>query len=85
MSAASHAEGVGQKKRDKIPGGGGSNLRGDQARLLRDLRVDTKSRWVRLLQENPNARKHKGSKKGTSKGCFGLKLDRIGSTSGLGC
>lgn len=81
----SHAEGGGQKKRDKTPGGGGANLRGDQSRLLRDLRVDTKSRWARLLQENSNARKNKGAKKGSSKGCFGLKLDRIGSTSGLGC
>ena len=26
-----------------------------------------------------------GNKKGLSKGCFGLKLDRIGSMSGLGC
>ncbi|KAM5267052.1 C-type natriuretic peptide isoform 1-T4 [Hipposideros larvatus] len=85
--AVSHAEGGSQKKRDKTPGGGGANLKGDQSRLLRDLRVDTKSRvaWARLLQENPNARKNKGNKKGTSKGCFGLKLDRIGSTSGLGC
>lgn len=81
----SHAEGGGQKKRDKTPGGGGANVRGDQSRLLRDLRVDTKSRWARLLQENSNARKNKGTKKGSSKGCFGLKLDRIGSTSGLGC
>ncbi|KAM8790698.1 C-type natriuretic peptide [Rhynchonycteris naso] len=86
LGEVSHAEGGGQKKRDKTPGGGGANLKADQSRLLRDLRVDTKSRWARLLQENPNARKIKGgSKKGTSKGCFGLKLDRIGSTSGLGC
>lgn len=81
-----HAEGGGQKKRDRTPGGGGANLKGDQSRLLRDLRVDTKSRspWTRLLQE-ANARKNKGSKKGSSRGCFGLKLDRIGATSGLGC
>lgn len=85
LGEVSHAEGGGQKKRDKTPGGGGANLKADQSRLLRDLRVDTKSRWARLLQENPNPRKNKGSKKGTSKGCFGLKLDRIGSTSGLGC
>lgn len=75
-----------QKKGDKAPGG--ANLKGDRSRLLRDLRVDTKSRaaWARLLHENPNARKYKGTnKKGLSKGCFGLKLDRIGSMSGLGC
>ncbi|XP_054426606.1 C-type natriuretic peptide [Pteronotus mesoamericanus] len=86
VPAVPHAEGGAQKKRDKAPGGGGANLKGDQSRLLRDLRVDTKSRWARLLAESPNTRKTKGgSKKGTSKGCFGLKLDRIGSTSGLGC
>ncbi|NWS76601.1 ANFC protein, partial [Crotophaga sulcirostris] len=31
-------------------------------------------------------RRHRGrSKKGLSRGCFGVKLDRIGSLSGLGC
>ncbi|NXA40575.1 ANFC protein, partial [Eudromia elegans] len=31
-------------------------------------------------------RKYRGrSKKGLSRGCFGVKLDRIGSLSGLGC
>ncbi|PIN92715.1 hypothetical protein AB205_0077770 [Aquarana catesbeiana] len=59
-----------------------------RARLLRDIRADTRSRaaWTRLLNEHPNSRKIKGiNKKGTSKGCFGLKLDRIGAMSGLGC
>lgn len=85
--AASQAEGGGQKKRDKTPGGGGANPKGDPSRLFRDLRVETKARgpWARHLQENPSARKNKGIKKGSNKGCFGLKLDRIGSTSGLGC
>ncbi|KFO30090.1 C-type natriuretic peptide [Fukomys damarensis] len=86
--AEPQAAGGGQKKGDKSPGGGGANLKGDRSRLLRDLRVDTKSRaaWARLLHEHPNARKYKGgNKKGLSKGCFGLKLDRIGSMSGLGC
>ena len=86
--AEPQAAGGGQKKGDKTPGGGGANPKGDRSRLLRDLRVDTKSRaaWARLLQEHPNARKYKGgNKKGLSKGCFGLKLDRIGSMSGLGC
>ncbi|ELV09587.1 C-type natriuretic peptide [Tupaia chinensis] len=86
--AEPQAAGGGQKKGDKTPGGGGANLKGDRSRLPRDLRVDTKSRaaWARLLHEHPNARKYKGSnKKGLSKGCFGLKLDRIGSMSGLGC
>lgn len=86
--AEPQAAGGNQKKGDKTPGGGGANLKGDRSRLLRDLRVDTKSRaaWARLLHEHPNARKYKGgNKKGLSKGCFGLKLDRIGSMSGLGC
>ncbi|XP_028645421.1 C-type natriuretic peptide [Arvicanthis niloticus] len=86
--ADSQGAGGNQKKGDKTPGGGGANLKGDRSRLLRDLRVDTKSRaaWARLLHEHPNARKYKGgNKKGLSKGCFGLKLDRIGSMSGLGC
>ncbi|XP_006893538.1 PREDICTED: C-type natriuretic peptide [Elephantulus edwardii] len=79
------AAGGAQKKGDKAAGG--ANLKGDRSRLLRDLRMDTKSRaaWARL-HEHPNARKYKGgNKKGLSKGCFGLKLDRIGSMSGLGC
>lgn len=86
--AEPQAAGGNQKKGEKTPGGGGANLKGDRSRLLRDLRVDTKSRaaWARLLHEHPNARKYKGgNKKGLSKGCFGLKLDRIGSMSGLGC
>ncbi|KAM9127249.1 C-type natriuretic peptide [Pangshura tecta] len=71
-------------ERGETAGGG----RGSGSRLLRELRVDTKSRaaWARLLRDYPGTRRHKGvSKKGLSKGCFGLKLDRIGSMSGLGC
>ncbi|XP_001363040.1 C-type natriuretic peptide [Monodelphis domestica] len=81
----------GDKKGDKAAGGGGGGAsanKGSNARLLRDLRVDTRSRaaWARLLHDYPNARKYRGvNKKGLSKGCFGLKLDRIGSMSGLGC
>ncbi|NP_001086587.1 natriuretic peptide C S homeolog [Xenopus laevis] len=59
-----------------------------RARLMRDIRADTRSRaaWARLLNEHPNTRKQKGiNKKALSKGCFGLKLDRIGVVSGLGC
>ncbi|XP_075794269.1 C-type natriuretic peptide [Pelodiscus sinensis] len=70
--------------REETAGGG----RAAGSRLLRELRVDTKSRaaWARLLRDYPGTRRHKGvSKKGLSKGCFGLKLDRIGSMSGLGC
>ncbi|CAN9500966.1 unnamed protein product [Ophioblennius macclurei] len=60
-------------------------------RLLRDLRMDTRARgmWARLLNDQPAARRHKsGSKKGGStsrSGCFGHKMDRIGTISGMGC
>ncbi|XP_004562049.1 C-type natriuretic peptide [Maylandia zebra] len=60
-------------------------------RLLRDLRVDTRARgmWARLLNDQPQNRKHKsGSKKAGSSsrsGCFGHKMDRIGTISGMGC
>lgn len=60
-------------------------------RLLRDIRMDTRARgmWARLLNDQPAPRKHKsGNKKGgaTSRsGCFGHKMDRIGTISGMGC
>ncbi|XP_074045765.1 C-type natriuretic peptide [Macrotis lagotis] len=79
------------KKAERAAGGGGAPAgvpAAAGARLLRDLRADTRSRaaWARLLHDHPSARKLRGvNKKGLSKGCFGLKLDRIGSLSGLGC
>ncbi|XP_051851176.1 C-type natriuretic peptide [Antechinus flavipes] len=80
---------AGDKKGAKAAaGGGGANAKGANARLLRDLRVETRSKaaWARLLHDYPNARKYRGvTRKAWSKGCFGLKLDRIGSMSGLGC
>ncbi|XP_038272254.1 C-type natriuretic peptide [Dermochelys coriacea] len=79
---------AGRERGETAGGGGGGRGRGSDSRLLRELRVDTKSRaaWARLLRDYPGTRRHKGvSKKGLSKGCFGLKLDRIGSMSGLGC
>ncbi|XP_077440821.1 C-type natriuretic peptide [Vanacampus margaritifer] len=60
-------------------------------RLLRDLRMDTRrGMWARLLNDQPpSPRRHKsGSKKGgstTRSGCFGHKMDRIGTISGMGC
>uniref|UniRef100_A0A3B5L2A4 Natriuretic peptide C n=1 Tax=Xiphophorus couchianus TaxID=32473 RepID=A0A3B5L2A4_9TELE len=60
-------------------------------RLLRDLRMDTRARgmWARLLNDQPAARRHKsGNKKAGStsrSGCFGHKMDRIGTISGMGC
>lgn len=59
-------------------------------RLLRDLRMDTRrGMWARLLNDQPAPRKQKsGSKKAGStarSGCFGHKMDRIGTISGMGC
>ncbi|KAG5851475.1 C-type natriuretic peptide 4-like [Anguilla anguilla] len=62
-----------------------------RVRLLRDLRLDTRAKgmWARLLSDQPTVRRHKtGAKKGASSsrsGCFGHKMDRIGTISGMGC
>ncbi|KAL1023317.1 hypothetical protein UPYG_G00039110 [Umbra pygmaea] len=61
-----------------------------RVRLLRDLRMDTrpKGMWARLLNDQPSTRRQKpNSKKATvaRSGCFGQKLDRIGTISGMGC
>ncbi|OWK50618.1 C-type natriuretic peptide 1 [Lonchura striata] len=43
-------------------------------------------RFFSDLLSSARRQKHKGrSKKGLSRGCFGVRLDRIGSLSGLGC
>ncbi len=63
----------------------------NRARLLRDLRMDTRAKgpWARLMNDQPGSRKPKaGSKKGGTtarSGCFGHKMDRIGTMSGMGC
>ncbi|KAM4038268.1 C-type natriuretic peptide 3-like [Anomaloglossus baeobatrachus] len=44
--------------------------------------------WLRLFSDfMNNQKKFRGrtKKSGTSRGCFGMKLERIGSMSGLGC
>ncbi|CAB1314352.1 C-type natriuretic peptide 4-like [Salvelinus alpinus] len=61
-----------------------------RVRLLRDLRMDTRAKamWARLLNDQPSARRHKSNtKKGSAarSGCFGHKMDRIGTISGMGC
>ncbi|XP_059424734.1 C-type natriuretic peptide 4-like [Carassius carassius] len=63
----------------------------DRVRLLRDLRLDTRAKgpWARIMNDQPGSRRLKaGSKKGGStarSGCFGHKMDRIGTMSGMGC
>ncbi|XP_069720995.1 C-type natriuretic peptide [Phaenicophaeus curvirostris] len=69
------------KAREKARSGGPG------PREAREARGEARARagWARLLQDPPG-RRHKGlHKKGLGKGCFGLKLDRIGAMSGLGC
>ncbi|MFT7810930.1 C-type natriuretic peptide [Arapaima gigas] len=62
-----------------------------RARLLQDLQLDTRAKrmWSRMVNDQPGLRKHKvGTKKGGSTsrgGCFGHKMDRIGTISGMGC
>lgn len=63
-------------------------------------KLQARQPWTRMLHPEHRAapgggggggggaglRRFKGLiKKGLAKGCFGLKLDRIGSMSGLGC
>lgn len=46
------------------------------------------SPWLRLLRRalaNQKRAELDRSRRGWNRGCFGLKLDRIGSMSGLGC
>ncbi|XP_028587638.2 C-type natriuretic peptide [Podarcis muralis] len=78
----------------------GKGSSSSSSRLMRDLRTDTKqsrATWARGAHPEHHAggggggggggsRRFKNpSKKGSSKSCFGLKLDRIGTISGLGC
>ncbi|XP_030646979.1 C-type natriuretic peptide [Chanos chanos] len=63
----------------------------NRARLLRELTMDTRAKimWARKMNDQPNSRRNKsGNKKAGStprSGCFGYKIDRIGTMSGMGC
>ncbi|XP_062869233.1 C-type natriuretic peptide [Trichomycterus rosablanca] len=60
-------------------------------RTMRGLAMDARARgmWARLMNDQGGSRKQKsGTKKGagtTRSGCFGHKMDRIGTISGMGC
>uniref|UniRef100_A0A8C6X7Y0 C-type natriuretic peptide n=1 Tax=Naja naja TaxID=35670 RepID=A0A8C6X7Y0_NAJNA len=75
-----------RRRADSLGGGKGAASASASAasQLVRDLRPDSKqsrAAWGRMVHPE-----HHGlAKKGLAKGCFGLKLDRIGSMSGLGC
>nr|XP_057909637.1 C-type natriuretic peptide-like [Doryrhamphus excisus] len=51
--------------------------------------VQAETPWLRLLREalanQKRVEPEQRSRRGWNRGCFGLKLDRIGSMSGLGC
>ncbi|XP_061530414.1 C-type natriuretic peptide-like [Phycodurus eques] len=50
--------------------------------------VQPETPWLRLLRgalANQKPAESERSRRGWNRGCFGLKLDRIGSMSGLGC
>ncbi|KAM8869378.1 C-type natriuretic peptide-like [Spinachia spinachia] len=53
-----------------------------------DAQTAAETPWLRLLKGAVANQKRAGpdrSRRGWNRGCFGLKLDRIGSMSGLGC
>lgn len=53
-----------------------------------DIPVQTETAWIRLLKgalTNQKRAPPDRLRRGWNRGCFGLKLDRIGSMSGLGC
>ncbi|XP_041123456.1 C-type natriuretic peptide 1-like [Polyodon spathula] len=78
----------------------GEHIESDSSRVSESSRVGVKEQqtWTEPLTTNKKAWIHfRGSlankkwepvgrlKKGWARGCFGLRLDRIGSISGLGC
>uniref|UniRef100_Q27J49 Bradykinin-potentiating and C-type natriuretic peptides n=1 Tax=Lachesis muta muta TaxID=8753 RepID=BNP_LACMU len=83
----------------RLPKSKGASATSAASRPMRDLRTDGKQarqNWGRMMNPDHHAvggggggggaRRLKGlAKKRVGDGCFGLKLDRIGSMSGLGC
>ncbi|XP_036442617.1 C-type natriuretic peptide [Colossoma macropomum] len=82
---------LGDELADLVISGDAERALAARARLLRDLRVDTRAKgvWAKIMSEQPGSRRQKtGSKKAggtTRSGCFGHKMDRIGTLSGMGC
>ncbi|XP_017270966.1 C-type natriuretic peptide 1 [Kryptolebias marmoratus] len=53
-----------------------------------DVQTQSETPWLRLLRgalASQRRAEPERSRRGWNRGCFGLKLDRIGSMSGLGC
>ncbi|KAG9330383.1 hypothetical protein JZ751_025545 [Albula glossodonta] len=68
------------------------NLESMRSRLLQDLQLSTRAKgmWYRMMNDQPGLRKQKTAvKKAPTQpargGCFGHKLDRISTLSGMGC
>lgn len=65
-----------------------SGVKGAEFPKWADPQSPPESPWLRLLKgalANQKRAEPDRSRRGWNRGCFGLKLDRIGSMSGLGC
>ncbi|XP_056143069.1 C-type natriuretic peptide-like [Lampris incognitus] len=65
-----------------------AGLKGAEYPKWVDLPAQGETPWLRLLKgalANQKRAEPDRSRRGWNRGCFGLKLDRIGSMSGLGC
>lgn len=65
-----------------------SSSKADDYPKWADSQPQTDTPWLRLLKgalANQKRAEPDRSRRGWNRGCFGLKLDRIGSMSGLGC
>ncbi|XP_006127969.2 C-type natriuretic peptide 1 [Pelodiscus sinensis] len=86
------SEEMDQEREDMIPAGA-FDLQDSELQWARHSRDQPEggpvsdSTFQRLFSDLlGSSRRYRGrSKKGLSRGCFGVKLDRIGSLSGLGC
>ncbi|KAL3059629.1 C-type natriuretic peptide 1 [Trematomus bernacchii] len=61
---------------------------GKAAEYPKNADAQAETPWLRLLKgalANQKRAEPDRSRRGWNRGCFGLKLDRIGSMSGLGC
>lgn len=65
-----------------------SPSRADELPKWAEAQPQADTAWLRLLRgalANQKRAEPDRSRRGWNRGCFGLKLDRIGSMSGLGC
>ncbi|KAM4601314.1 C-type natriuretic peptide-like [Polymixia lowei] len=70
------------------PSAGGAGVKVAEYPKWADVPAQVETPWLRLLKgslANQKRAEPDRSRRGWNRGCFGLKLDRIGSMSGLGC